>query len=495
MFNKTICGEYSHQDYIIKSVQELKTHVSSFKNLEIASSEDRYFLNEFEHAFPESVYPMLFDILEDTASSKCDQDLKYVFQNLKIGNWASKMLDAFGKPESGILKGNLKWLGDYDECIKVYAPPDEKSEAGDFHGKYCLLQIPLKVANKSLDLSTGICLPDSCISSISVSDLLKNVNFNIPFSTFGEQIKTALNNSQLTCQQTPLKLTSGAIFVIFLISIFVILAVIGSSLTAYEYLTNTKGETKKEQNPSDVSPISKDSENIPIEKSKDLANDNKLNTLQDWLEKCKPFLNCFCWFTNGEKLINTSNTEGQLPCLHGIRFLSMTWVMFCHVYSFSFAYIKNTTEALTMADHWTFEIVLNGSYSVDSFFVLSGFLVAYLFFQQFAKSKGKIPWIYFYVHRYIRLTPVYMMFLAFYTTLTGYLSSGPLWNYKDTDPNCQTYWFWNLLYINNFLTAANQVIYHFGFLILSYLAALVTSLLFESPIIRLERLIRSKFAS
>ncbi|PRD20667.1 UNVERIFIED_CONTAM: nrf-6 [Trichonephila clavipes] len=59
---------------------------------------------------------------------------------------------------------------------------------------------------------------------------------------------------------------------------------------------------------------------------------------------------------------------------------------------------------------------------------------------------------------FIRLTPVYMMFLAFYTTLMAYLGSGPLWNYKETDPNCQTYWWWNLLYFNNFLTAANQCI-------------------------------------
>ncbi|GFU10753.1 transposable element Tcb1 transposase [Trichonephila clavipes] len=40
----------------------------------------------------------------------------------------------------------------------------------------------------------------------------------------------------------------------------------------------------------------------------------------------------------------------------------------------------------------------------------------------------------------------------------AYLGSGPLWNYKETDPNCQAYWWWNLLYFNNFLTAANQCI-------------------------------------
>ncbi|KFM61438.1 hypothetical protein X975_24357, partial [Stegodyphus mimosarum] len=35
------------------------------------------------------------------------------------------------------------------------------------------------------------------------------------------------------------------------------------------------------------------------------------------------------------------------------------------------------------------QIVLQGFYSVDSFFVISGFLLAYLFFQEFSKTKGK----------------------------------------------------------------------------------------------------------
>ncbi|GIX95607.1 nose resistant to fluoxetine protein 6 [Caerostris extrusa] len=40
-----------------------------------------------------------------------------------------------------------------------------------------------------------------------------------------------------------------------------------------------------------------------------------------------------------------------------------------------------------------------------------------------------------------------------------------------------------------------MVIYFLGFLFVSYAAALVTSLLFESPVIRLERLITNKFTA
>ncbi|GFY55368.1 hypothetical protein TNIN_374681 [Trichonephila inaurata madagascariensis] len=87
-------------------------------------------------------------------------------------------------------------------------------------------------------------------------------------------------------------------------------------------------------------------------------------------------------------------------------------------------------------------------------FFFSGFLVAYLFFQQSAKNKG-IPWLYFYIHRFIRLTPVYMIVLAFYTSLSGYLGSGPVWTVPNTDPNCHSNWWWNFLYINNLQPAAD----------------------------------------
>ena len=56
--------------------------------------------------------------------------------------------------------------------------------------------------------------------------------------------------------------------------------------------------------------------------------------------------------------------------------------------------------------------IFNGYPSVDSFFTLSGFLVAYLLLKQLAKSKGNLSpanWVAYYVHRYVRLTPPYLL--------------------------------------------------------------------------------------
>ena len=57
-----------------------------------------------------------------------------------------------------------------------------------------------------------------------------------------------------------------------------------------------------------------------------------------------------------------------------------------------------------------------------------------------------------------RLTPMYMLVLGTYVTLFAYWGDGPQWPYeKGLDPNCNQYWWTNLLYINNFVSQGKQV--------------------------------------
>ena len=45
----------------------------------------------------------------------------------------------------------------------------------------------------------------------------------------------------------------------------------------------------------------------------------------------------FSAYTNVIKIFKISKSEGQLECLHGIRFFSMAWVVLGHTYAFSAA--------------------------------------------------------------------------------------------------------------------------------------------------------------
>ncbi|GFU10858.1 nose resistant to fluoxetine protein 6 [Trichonephila clavipes] len=446
---------------ISAKVQNSVQQIATSKNLKVFSEDDRTSLKEINNFLRNSINVILSDFLSQTDSSKCARDLLYVFENLKSGEWAIKMLDSYGKPESGVLNGNIKWLGEYKECLDVRAPPKPYENVGGFQGKYCTLQIPVKLKNVSLPLNMGVCLPDSCNPSGPIFGLSQDINVTNYLPSYNENVDSLFNGTTLTCQSTSSrKLTTGAIVVICLISMFAFLSVIGSLITAYEhYMKRTiERDLTFGGNAYDKISVNSDLERLTCRGSDDdlIIRIAEPNVLPGWLEGCKPFFNCFCIFTNGEKIMNTASTEGQLPCLHGIRFLSMSWVILCHGYGFAFSAIRNPAETINFIDNWTFQLILNGFYSVDSFFVLSGFLVAYLFFQQAAKTDGKISWLYFYIHRFIRLTPVYMMVMGFYATLIAYLGSGPIWAFKDTDPNCQAHWWWNLLYINNFQPAMDQ---------------------------------------
>ncbi|KFM82460.1 Nose resistant to fluoxetine protein 6, partial [Stegodyphus mimosarum] len=414
------------------------------------------------------------DIINDTivsyrvetySSSKndsCYLDLTYAQDKLLDFNnpWAMKMFDSYGKLDSGILEGNVKWAGDYYECLNVYAPPEVDGTARNFRGRYCSLQWDIQLSNMSLSVTSGVCIPDTCSSSLLKNDT-KNLLLTAEAMPMLDNFNSLINVKSLTCNRTSRKLNSAAIIVICLMSFFCLLAVLGSSITIYENCcikrnalsSNTVGDYK---NTNQINGENR-SNALNIDDKPSQSNpEPEENVAQVMFEKCKPFLKCFCLITNGSKLLNTNKTEGQLLCVHGIRFLNMAWVILGHTYAMCITTMKRPLQILDFVDNWPFQVVLQGFFAVDSFFVLSGFLLTYLFMQECNKRDGKVSWIYFYVHRYVRLTPVYMMTLAFSATVYFYLGSGPYWPDSDSDGRCKTYWWWNLLYINNFVEFTQQ---------------------------------------
>ncbi|KAJ8021720.1 Nose resistant to fluoxetine protein 6 [Holothuria leucospilota] len=91
-----------------------------------------------------------------------------------------------------------------------------------------------------------------------------------------------------------------------------------------------------------------------------------------------------------------------------------------------------------------------GTYSVDSFFVLSGLLVTYLTLKELQARNGKINWFLYYFHRFWRLTPAYMVTIAIWTSLTIHIGvgAGKEERLRYELQTCQDYWWTNLLYIN-----------------------------------------------
>ncbi|GIY37581.1 hypothetical protein CEXT_758521 [Caerostris extrusa] len=98
--------------------------MSRSKNLLGLSGEDRVFVKEIERFLQEPNNPVLINLLQQQSnSSRCVQDLNYVLDSVQKHYWARRMVDAYGKPESGILRGISNGLASLTNAWMRMLPP------------------------------------------------------------------------------------------------------------------------------------------------------------------------------------------------------------------------------------------------------------------------------------------------------------------------------------------------------------------------------------
>ena len=174
------------------------------------------------------------------------------------------------------------------------------------------------------------------------------------------------------------------------------------------------------------------------------------------------FLVCFSTYTNFKRLFSSRSNEklgtpkDTLDLLNGVRVMSIGWVVLGHVYllRMTFGPIKNQNDLLDEFKHVKTAMIYGALFAVDTFFWLSGLLMAFLLFQQLNTSKGMQGkgWVYLYFHRLYRILPAYMFVLFMCWAFTKYMGNGPLWVYGDqVNEECHDWWWTNVLFLNNFL--------------------------------------------
>ena len=369
---------------------------------------------------------------EVSASPYCLNDTRDVFAGILNGHMnAVKFLDSDFKLGSGILEGNIVWIGDYEECISASYTIHKTKKTID--GKYFSVQINTKQLKRLPFLTIGVCLPHSC--SRTDATILLNASFSL------------LNKFSLggVYEAAVPELSTEAIVVLVVLFSVCMLVATGTFLDVFTQHVESNNRTVNENGTNTTG------NDIDKQSKADRMTSNRKQTIIGIFKS-------FSLVLNSRKLFNTSTAEGPLACLNGLRVISMFWVILGHTYLFSKAMMQNSLYMETkLKKMFSFQPIVNGTYSVDTFFFLSGLLVAFLALKE-VKSKGKLNWWYYFLHRIWRLTPMYAFTLMFHTTLIGYVIHGPF-RWLLMDPNgpfhrlvdsCRHYWWVNLLYFNNF---------------------------------------------
>ncbi|XP_068231432.1 nose resistant to fluoxetine protein 6-like isoform X2 [Palaemon carinicauda] len=371
---------------------------------------------------------------ETRTNPDCKRDLQALSYGLShiekyIENdwmWPFELVDSWGKTADGILNGNSIFMGFFKECINIEVNPQDEDveQKGDFIGKYCSIIYMRSTSNVSeyQDYHTlkvpaisasfpyvpamfySTCLPSTCTEA-----------------ELEESVAEALNQSQyrvstVKCQTKDDKhhYTAGEIFgVIFFSSIGIILLSASVIDVWAEYFSD--------------------------------------GTIRQGFIR---YLLVFSVPFNVKKLFSLETTRNPqvISCLHGIRFLSICWVVLGHQYAYSASLVSNMAELPEIVNRVPFQLIANGDLSVDTFFFMSGLLVCYTVLNKTKQTKSFNAPVY-YLRRFVRLLPPIAVACAFIATLSGFMVKGPLaWFYEDYIlKGCRHSWWMDVTFIGNFV--------------------------------------------
>ncbi|KAG4072042.1 hypothetical protein HA402_015541 [Bradysia odoriphaga] len=446
-------------------------------------------------------------------NQNCSNDLFNYIKGLEGGKmWAVKMDDASGRHSTGFFYGNNYFTGSLSLCMSIHRTDfpedtfqkDEMRKGGLSHsGGYnpSSSSIPFEnppflpgffilkmlvnatsVVPVSRIVYVGLCLPSTC-----------NDNDVMVMGRFSQKLQS---NQQVTIMsvrsptQTPYNYAADRTFIILVVvsSIVAALLVWG---TVYELvlrhqlkLRRKKKMTKDIASDSssgincttyDLTDAVPNKNDLPIgiviprnmnnnNSDENLATESSVISESDdvklsiWSE----LLLSFSIVTNFNAICDRRVGSDTIPSIHGLRAISMAWVILGHTCIIVFKYSDNMELRKVVEKEFLFQTITNGAYSVDTFFFISGFLVSYIYFRTNAKGNleklsqgvsevtaGTFHFFGLISYRFIRLTAPYMFVLGVVEVTMKYSDHHSVFEPPTLDHvNCPQYWWRNVLYIN-----------------------------------------------
>ncbi len=161
---------------------------------------------------------------------------------------------------------------------------------------------------------------------------------------------------------------------------------------------------------------------------------------------------CFDLSRNMNILVEDNRRgDADLRIFDGVRVLMIAWVVLGHVfYMAQDVPVSNPGQLTDFIEDYSKAWIYNASFSVDVFFFMSGFLLAYLLLKKFMQGSNVLSWV-LYVHRAIRLYPAQLLVLVIYCFIIPAIGTGPMFFrvFENVTENCSRIWWKILLFLEN----------------------------------------------
>ncbi|XP_049280360.1 uncharacterized protein LOC125762379 [Anopheles funestus] len=446
--------------------------------------------------------------------------------------WALKASDSSGRYGGQYFFGNEFWMGSLTFCDEVNRvlrltpmPPGARHLEMRFFVAKISVQLERLLSTQSSSILLGQCLPKSCtvedITELLRSDpmlnLLNNSTSNVVVAA--TPLPDGSPSTALTIQHVrPVPGSYNLWSDPKVFALFTVLTVLSAFIAYASCGTGTEGKPKARGWPKkvlDSSVAGVDGHHIKRERGVadggrmgDALEMHKINVesnnnvsggngqqappATDGMYKDRKetrftmhdILSCFDVGPNAASILSVERaSEDSLTCVHGLRLYSLLWTVLVHTYLQLFAVSENRFGRKIAERSFLYQLVGNASFSVDTFFFISGLLIVYLYLKSVTKSgqpasksvnveecngsttggnrntpasrdttlggaSRKVGLSILY--RYLRLTPVYWVTIVTNEIILKWTYDRSVFTPGIIDHiTCDRFWWRNILYVNN----------------------------------------------
>ncbi|XP_076183081.1 nose resistant to fluoxetine protein 6-like [Ptiloglossa arizonensis] len=387
-----------------------------------------------------------------------------------------QVVDASGKYTWGLFSGNVFWLGFVDQCREMEnqfvkwqknRKTQRERDLPPFLVSMTSVSFTLKVPRPELNevnpIILGLCLPDSCGTG-DVRELFNFVQYQRENDTSTEIAIQAIRNISkgYSFWKDPIFYILLITFIVVLI--FVTLGTFYDIALRYHVLRTGKNDQSIENTSIEMKNSSPNE--ITIMKLWSVKEHNGTLDINNSDSVPKPLseaLLSFSLLLNLSKVFSFDVGHDTLAPIHGLRFLSMLWVILLHTCLTINVVSDDKTFKSSAETDFLYQTISNGTYAVDTFFFISGCLVSFLYFRTITRKnmrekkiiKGNcgqvLQFIGMVMYRYFRLTPPYLLVIGLIeVSMSWYYHNTMIDLYTIDYDNCRRFWWRNALYINTY---------------------------------------------